>query len=400
MPALVPQSPDDANVGPSDYHAQIPLVTARKFLQIPKQPDEFMVGESPAMTAVFELIRRIARTDAPVLITGESGTGKELAAKAIHERSSRATKSLVAINCAALPATLIASELFGHEKGAFTGAVQRKIGHIEAANCGTLFLDEIGDLPIDLQGHLLRFLSDGTIVRVGGNQPIRVDVRIIAATNVSLMKAISDGRFREDLFYRINVLNLRMPPLRERGSDIELLATFFLRRIACEFGREVAGFDPKALVLLRSHTWRGNVREMIAAIRRAVVMGDTPLIMPGDFALTGSPDQPDGRPVFARPRPGSDAERQAVIDALSRNDYNVTKTAKDLGFSRITLYRMLRRHGLATQRRADVVPVDQERIAPQDGWLAEGRESPLGQNAVPTSGSSSGVILTARIPDA
>jgi DNA-binding NtrC family response regulator len=399
MPALVPQGLDDADPGRSDYRAQTPLTTARKFLQIPKQPDEFMVGESPAMTAVFELIRRIARTDAPVLITGESGTGKELAAKAIHQRSSRATKSLVAINCAALPATLIASELFGHEKGAFTGAVQRKIGHIEAANDGTLFLDEIGDLPVDLQGHLLRFLSDGTVVRVGGNQPIRVDVRIIAATNVSLMKAISEGRFREDLFYRINVLNLRMPPLRERGSDIELLATFFLRRIACEFGREVVGFDPKALTLLRCHAWRGNVREMIAAIRRAVVMGDTSLIMPSDFALTDSPDRPDSRPIFARPRPGSDAERQAVIDALSRNDFNVTKTARDLGLSRITLYRMLRRHGLATQRRADVVPVDQGRIVGQDGWLPETRQSPLGRSTAPKSGSSPGLIPTARIPD-
>jgi DNA-binding NtrC family response regulator len=213
------------------------------------------------------------------------------------------------------------------------------------------------------------------------------------------MKAIAEGRFREDLFYRINVLNLRMPPLRERGSDIELLATFFLRRIAGEFGREVVGFDPRALALLRSHTWRGNVREMIAAIRRAVVMGDTPSIIPSDFALTDSPDQPDGRPVFARPRPGSDAERQAVINALSRNDYNVTKTAKDLGFSRITLYRMLRRHGLATQRRADVVSVDQERTVEQDGWLAEGCESPLGRSAGPKSGSSADIILSGRIPD-
>jgi DNA-binding NtrC family response regulator len=399
MPALVPQGLDDANVGQSSYQTQIPSLTGRRVLPIPKQPDEFMVGESPAMTEVFELIRRIARTDAPVLITGESGTGKELAAKAIHERSSRATRSLVAINCAALPATLIASELFGHEKGAFTGAVQRKIGHIEAANCGTLFLDEIGDLPIELQGHLLRFLSDGSIVRVGGHRPIRVDVRIIAATNVSLMKAISEGRFREDLFYRINVLNLRMPPLRERGSDIELLATFFLRRIAREFGRDVVGFDPKALALLRCHAWRGNVREMIAAIRRAVVMGDTPSIMPGDFALANSPAEPHSRPAFARPRPGSDAERQAVVDALSRNDFNVTKTAKDLGFSRITLYRMLRRHGLTTQRRANIIPVDTEPTAGQNGGVVEERISSLRQGAVLKSGGSSGVILTARVRD-
>ena len=311
------------------------------------QDDHFMVGESPAMKQVFELIRRVAKTDVPVLITGESGTGKELAAKAIHERSSRAGKPLVAINCAALPSTLIASELFGHERGAFTGAVQRKTGHIEAANGGTLLLDEIGDLPLELQGHLLRFLATGTIVRVGGHQPIRVDVRIVAATNVSLPQAIRDGRFREDLFYRINVLNLQMPPLRERGTDIDLLATFFLRRIVSEFGREVSGFHPDALALLRSHRWNGNVREMIASIRRAVVMGNTPLLMPEDFSLAPMvPDQVHVRPTFGRPKPGSEAERQAITDALARTGHNVTHAARELGISRITLYRMLRRHGL------------------------------------------------------
>lgn len=315
-----------------------------------------MVGESPAMSNVFELIRRFAKTDAAVLITGESGTGKELAACAIHERSSRRSRPFVAVNCAALPATLISSELFGHEKGAFTGAFARKIGQIEAANGGTLFLDEIGDLPPDLQGHLLRFLSEGKIVRLGGSQVISVNVRVLSATNVSLPKAIAEGRFREDLYYRLNVLNMRMPPLRERGSDIELLAVFFLRRISAEFGREVSGFHPQALAALRSHPWRGNVREMIAAIRRAVVMGNTPLVMPEDLALEPHlplevPARADAPPpLFARPRPGSPAELQILADALKESAHNITHAARRLGVSRITLYRMMRRHGMMMDR--------------------------------------------------
>jgi transcriptional regulator with PAS, ATPase and Fis domain len=319
-----------------------------------------MVGDSPAMKNVFELIRRIARTDAPVMITGESGTGKELAARAIHERSSRGSHRFVAINCAALPANLIASELFGYEKGAFTGAYARKIGQIEMANGGTLFLDEIGDLPLDLQGHLLRFLEERKIVRVGGHNPINVDARIVSATNVDLPKAIAGGHFREDLFYRLNVLTLPMPPLRERGSDIELLAAFFLRRIAIEFGRDVTSFSPDALRALRAHRWTGNVREMIAAIRRAVVMGNTPAIIAEDLGLEparqreGTPpanvQAATSRSVFARPRPGSDSERQAVLSALANNDQNVTHAAQELGISRITLYRMLYRHGLMSDR--------------------------------------------------
>jgi DNA-binding NtrC family response regulator len=322
----------------------------------PHPEGQFMVGESPAMNTVFELIRRFAKTDAAVLITGESGTGKELAACAIHERSSRSSKPFVAVNCAALPATLISSELFGHEKGAFTGAFARKIGQIEAANGGTLFLDEIGDLPPDLQGHLLRFLSEGKIVRLGGSQVISVNVRILSATNVSLPKAIAEGRFREDLYYRLNVLNMRMPPLRERGSDIELLAVFFLRRISTEFGREVSGFHPQALAALRSHPWRGNVREMIAAIRRAVVMGNTSLVMPEDLALEAHlppevPVRADARPpLFSRPRPGSPAEMQILADTLKESANNITHAARRLGVSRITLYRMMRRHGMMTDR--------------------------------------------------
>jgi len=206
-------------------------------------PTVLMVGESPAMLEVFDQIRRFAACNVPVLITGESGTGKELVARAIHHHSGRAAGPFVALNCAAVPATLIASELFGYEKGAFTGATARKHGHVEHAQGGTLFLDEIGDMPFDLQGLLLRFLQEGEILRVGGRQPIKIDARVVAATNVRLREAISAGKLREDLYYRLNVLTIRLPPLRERDGDIKLLATCFLREIACEQRRQVHGFS-------------------------------------------------------------------------------------------------------------------------------------------------------------
>src|SRR6516165_709205 len=232
----------------------------------------FMVGNSPPMQEVFEQIRRFAACDVPVLITGESGTGKELVARAIHDHSRRAGGPFVALNCAAVPATLIASELFGYEKGAFTGATARRHGHIEHAHQGTLFLDEIGDMPIDLQGLLLRFLQEGEILRVGGRQPIKVDVRIVAATNVRLREAIAAGKLREDLYYRLNVLTIHLPPLRERSGDIEILATYFLREIGRELGRELSGFTPAAMAAMLSYPWPGNVRELIATMRRAVVL--------------------------------------------------------------------------------------------------------------------------------
>ena len=306
---------------------------------------QFMVGNSPAMRNVFELIRRFARTDVPVLITGESGTGKELAARAIHDYSARCNGPFIPINCASLPPELIASELFGYERGAFTGATTRKHGLVEAANGGTLFLDEIGDLGVSLQGHLLRFLQEQRIVRVGGHTPIPVDVRIISATNVDLMKAVAEGRFREDLFYRLNVLNLHMPALRERGDDIYVLAMFFLRRLAAEFGREVQGFDTEAFTAMWKHPWPGNVREMIAAIRRAVVVGNAPLISVADLALTPSLQSSRSRKRL-RLGPGSVEEREALLAALDRHHHVVAHVAEEFGVSRVTLYRMLYRHNL------------------------------------------------------
>ncbi len=252
-------------------------------------PTLFMVGNSPVMFDVFEQVRRFAACDVPVLITGESGTGKELVARAIHERSGRAAGPYVALNCAAVPATLIASELFGYEKGSFTGANARKHGHIEHAHRGTLFLDEIGDMPIDLQGLLLRFLQEGEILRVGGRQPIKVDVRVVAATNVRLREAIAAGKLREDLYYRLNVLSLHLPPLRERDGDVEVLATYFLRQIGQELGRELRGFTPAALAAMLAYPWPGNVRELIATMRRAVVLANGPLVDVSDLRLDPVP---------------------------------------------------------------------------------------------------------------
>ena len=226
-----------------------------------------MVGASPVMQELFRAIRKVAGVDAPVLITGESGVGKELAALAVHERSPRAQGRFVAVNCGALPANLIQSELFGYEKGAFTGAAARKIGLIEAAAGGTIFLDEIGDLSLDLQINLLRFLQERTIERVGGTEKIAVDVRIIAATHVNLEKAVSDGSFREDLYYRLHVLNLQVPPLRDRTGDVELLARFFFDKFSKDHRPQVKGFGLRAVQAMNEHAWPGNVRELINRVR-------------------------------------------------------------------------------------------------------------------------------------
>jgi transcriptional regulator with PAS, ATPase and Fis domain len=322
----------------------------------PPQQTE-LIGESAAMRHVSEMINRFARTDQPVLITGESGTGKELAARAIHDRSHRRHGPFVAVNCAAFPSSLVASELFGYEKGAFTGAAARTKGQIEHANGGTLFLDEIGDMPVDLQGHLLRFLQDGQIVRVGGREPIRVNVRIAAATNVRLRQAIADGRLREDLFYRLNVLALPLPPLRERGEDIELLANHALRQAAAHFDREVNGFAPEAMDALRRHDWPGNVRELMAVVTRAVVIGDTPMVRAGDLTGLGESFSRPSISSPGRPLPGSSEERSALLRALASTQENITLTAQELGVSRVTLYRMLRRHSISLSRGLKAPPV-------------------------------------------
>ncbi len=312
-----------------------------------------LVGQSMAIRRVAELLRRFAQTDEPVLITGESGTGKELAARAIHDNSRRRGARFVAVNCAAIPPNLVASELFGYEKGAFTGAAARTKGQIEHANGGTLFLDEIGDMPVDMQGHLLRFLQEGQIVRVGGRETISVDVRVVSATNVRLEQAIAEGRFREDLYYRLNVLTAPLPPLRERREDIDLLAHHFLRQAAVQQGREITGFTPEALQMLCRYDWPGNVRELMSVIRRAVVIGNEAQVLAGDLVGLANAVQTRGVTPTApapRPPPCSEAEREVLLRVLSETGENITLTAQQLGVSRVTLYRMLHRHSIALSR--------------------------------------------------
>ncbi len=314
-----------------------------------------IIGQSPAMHHVTSLVRRFEQTDEPILITGESGTGKELLARAIHDGSRRSAGPFVALNCAAIPPSLVASELFGYEKGAFTGAAARSPGQIEFANGGTLFLDEIGDMPIGLQGHLLRFLQEGHIRRVGGRETIALNVRIVSATNVRLPQAIAEGRFREDLFYRLNVLTIPIPPLRERPDDIVPLAYHFLDIARRDFNRDVEGFAPDATAALQRYRWPGNVRELMSVVRRAVVVGDGKLIEAA--TLIGLDDRVEGTPPHGSPKPGTAEERTLLLDTLERTGENITSTADALRVSRVTLYRMLRRHGIVLKRGLAEAPV-------------------------------------------
>ena len=303
---------------------------------------EGMVGHSPPMRLMFRALRRAAMTDAPVLITGETGTGKELAASAIHRHSSRHKAPFVAINCGAIQPSLLQSELFGFERGAFTGASQRKRGRIELAHGGTLFLDEIGDLPMDAQASLLRFLQEGTIERLGGHDTINVDARIISATHVDLSVAIDEGRFRADLFHRLCVIELQQPPLRERGDDILLLARHACSAYAKEGRRRIKGFAPCALQVLHAYAWPGNVRELFNRVRQAVVMAETRLITARDLHL----DAADGAALETLDTARGEAERTAITSALRRNANRLGATASDLGVSRVTLYRLMIKHGL------------------------------------------------------
>ncbi len=306
-----------------------------------EQADELeMVGVCHAMQTVFSSIRKIAAVDAPVLITGESGTGKELAARAIHERSRRAEGPFIAVNCGALPATLIQSELFGYERGAFTGAQRRKIGSIEAASGGTLFLDEIGDIPLDLQVNLLRFLEESAIQRVGSPKEIAVDVRVIAATHNDMERATAVGRFREDLYFRLNVLRLEMPPLRARGDDIEVLARFFFKKFRQEGNHRVKGLSPEAIQAIADYDWPGNVRELINRVRRATVMCEGRLIKPADLGLERRIRKAS---VLTLSEIRAAAERDAIAAAI-RSTGNLSQAARDLRISRPRLYRLMSKY--------------------------------------------------------
>ena len=307
-----------------------------------------MIGTCDAMLQLFEAIRRIARTDAPALVTGETGTGKELTAVAIHEQSSRSSGPFIAINCAAIPQQLLQSELFGHERGAFTGANTRKVGYIEAADRGTLFLDEIGDLPIDSQASLLRFLQERSIRRLGGGEPVAVDTRIVSATHVDLRGAMTEGRFRADLFHRLCVLRVDQPPLRSRGKDIELLALHMFERFKSDAPHRVRGFSAEAIDALYKHDWPGNVRELINRVRRALVMANGRMVTAGDLELQRSAEAAPLSVVAARQA----IEREVIELALTRNRGRLAGTARELGISRATLYRWMDTYGIPRPRRA------------------------------------------------
>src|SRR5271169_305549 len=304
-------------------------------------PIDGIIANSSAMQRVLRNIEKIAPTDVAVLLRGESGTGKELLAQAIHKLSARAREPFIPINCAAIPETLLESELFGHEKGAFTGALKQTIGRIEGADRGTLFLDEIGDVPLPMQVKLLRFLQDQVVERIGGRKPVQVDVRIVCATNQDLDRMLVEGRFREDLFYRLNEVALRVPPLRERPTDAVVLATFFLHRFAGEYGRLVRAFGPTALAALSNHPWPGNVRELENRVKRAVVMADGQLLSAADLGLSALGQDPQSLTIRdARAR----AEREALQLALAQAGSNLSKAAKLLGISRPTLYDLMQQH--------------------------------------------------------
>jgi DNA-binding NtrC family response regulator len=304
--------------------------------------DDEMVGTCDAMQQLFRMIRKVANTDAPVFIAGESGTGKELTAVAIHERSPRRKAPFVAINCGAIPHHLLQSELFGYERGAFTGANQRKIGRVESADGGTLFLDEIGDLPLESQASLLRFLQEGKIERLGGRESIAVDVRVISATHVDLDSAMRDGRFRSDLFHRLCVLRIDEPPLRTRGKDIEILAHHILHKFKTDSARRIRGFAPSAIEAMHSYHWPGNVRELINRVRRAIVMAEGKLISAQDLDLGQFTAQETMTLAQAREA----AEKRAIEAALLRHRHRLNEAAIDLGISRVTLYRLMGTHGL------------------------------------------------------
>ncbi len=305
------------------------------------QPEQYgMIGRSAPMLALYRRIERIVQVDAPVLIAGESGSGKELVARAIHRHSLRSKGPFVAVNCGAFPSGLIQSELFGHERGAFTGAHQRKTGSIEAASGGVLFLDEIGDLPIEHQVNLLRVLQERIIHRVGSTQAIDVDLRVVAASHVDLQQAVDAGRFREDLHYRLNVLHVEVPPLRDRGADIALLAERLFQRFASERRGNAKGFGDDALRALEAHHWPGNVRELANRVHQAVVMSERRLLSAADLGLASVEDSPGGHSLsHAR----LSLDRSIIDRSLRMNGNNVTRTARQLGISRVTLHRMLNR---------------------------------------------------------
>ncbi len=316
-----------------------------------------MIGQCPGMQKIFETIKKVASTDVAVLIRGESGTGKELVARAIHEKSLRNKGHFIPINCGAIPENLLESELFGYEKGAFTGAYSRQTGKFEYADKGTLFLDEIGEMSARLQVKILRFLQEKNIQRVGGSKDIAIDTRIITATNMDLDDAMKNGRFRDDLFFRISVISIDIPPLRERGNDIILLTNIFLERYKAMFRKKIRGLSRSALNAIKKHSWPGNVRELENKLQKAVITADADIIEPYHLGLAG-PSEIDA----CREKPGKQyegvmlrearkrLERDLVESAMERHNGNVKRASEELGISRPTLYDLIGKYNLSVKK--------------------------------------------------
>ncbi|MFO0562701.1 MAG: sigma 54-interacting transcriptional regulator [Polyangiales bacterium] len=300
-----------------------------------------IIGSVPSMLEVFRKVQKVAPTDIFVLITGETGTGKELIAREVHNRSSRANGPFVVINCGAIPENLMESELFGHVRGAFTGAVANRIGKFQAADKGTLFLDEVGELPLPLQVKLLRALQERVVTKVGDSKPERVDIRVIAATNRDLEEEIKKANFREDLYYRLNVVNIYLPPLRDRGDDIIVIAKSLLQKYSTEMNKPVKGFTPNALVAIRKYEWPGNVRQLENRIKKGLVLCEKTLLGPEDLDLT--PEQL--QPIVPLDKAKEEFQRRYILEVLERNNGNRTKTARDLGVDPRTIFRYLEKEG-------------------------------------------------------
>jgi two-component system, NtrC family, response regulator AtoC len=330
--------------------AQVQALSAAELQNIDSRADEDLVGRSPGMLQVFKTIGRVAATSEAILILGESGTGKELVAGAIHRNSGRENKPFIKVNCAALSPTLLEGELFGHEKGAFTGAVARRAGRFEQAHGGTLFLDEVGDLDIDLQAKLLRVLQTGQFERVGGNESLQVDVRIISATHHNLPAMIAEGRFREDLHYRLNVVAVELPPLRSRREDISLLAEHFISRLAHKYAWPHLGLATDAVTWLTNHDWPGNVRQLQNVLARAAILSRGRTILAEDLGPTLPATGPAletscGAPMSLKDLI-ADTERRAILHALEQTGWNRTNASKLLGISRRQLFDKIRQYGL------------------------------------------------------
>lgn len=308
-----------------------------------------MIGNCPEMQSIFSTIKKVAPSDVSIFITGENGTGKELVAQAIHEASLRNKCPFIPINCGAIPENLIESELFGHEKGAFTGAHSMVQGKVQYANKGTLFLDEIGELPFNLQVKLLRFLQEGAIQRVGGRQDIPIDTRTVCATNVDIARAIKEGHFREDLYYRISVISIHLPPLRERGDDILMLANYFLRMFNKEYQKKVRRFSSASIDFLKSYEWPGNVRELQNRLQRAILMTDSTALEPSDLGCKMELPalMEDILPIISLREARDKVELEMISAAIDRHNGNVVKAAEELGVSRPTLYDLMKKHSLS-----------------------------------------------------